>query len=96
MGNPKEILSKAISKTKVPYRHFDPEGDGYDYQSAIEAGIGPDKKTKHWASRNPKTGQLLKGRKHKTWGLLEKGEKEAGYSISKGKDGRYYSKKKGK
>jgi hypothetical protein len=45
----------------------------------------------HSASRNPKTGQILKGRKHKTFSLTEQGEADAGYKIQKGKDGRYYS-----
>ena len=74
---------------------FDPEGEGYDYKSAKEEGLGPDEKTKHWPSRAPKSGKLLKGRKHKTWNLLEKGEAEAGMEIYK-KDGRYYSRPKKK
>jgi len=70
-------------------RKFDPEGSGYDYDSAISAGIKSDK-TGHWQSRDPKSGLILKGRKHKTWHLTEKGEKEAGYRIVK-RNGRYYS-----
>lgn len=69
---------------------FDPEGDGYDKDTAISAGLKPDS-TGHWPSRNPKTGQILKGRKHKTFHLTEEGEKAAGYEISKGDDGKYYS-----
>ena len=69
---------------------FNPEGSGYDYKSAKAAGLGPDSITKHWPSRDPYTGLLLKGKKHKTWNLLEKGEIEAGYSIVK-KQGRYWS-----
>ena len=72
---------------------FNPEGAGYDMETAKKYGLKPDKKTKHWQSREPTTGLLLKGRKHKTWGLLEQGEKEAGYEIYR-KDGRYYSRKK--
>jgi len=72
---------------------FDPEGDGYDYESAKAGGISPDK-TGHWASRNPVTGQMLKGRSHKTFHLTEAGEAKAGYKISKGPDGKYYSRKK--
>lgn len=75
--------------------YFDPEGDGYDYKSAIDGGISPGDDG-HWASRNPKTGQILKGRKHKTFPLTEKGEKEAGYEIYKGEDGKYYSREKKK
>lgn len=75
-------------------RKFDPEGSGYDYDAARKDGItGPDK-SGHWPSRARKTGQLLKGRKHKTWDKLEAGEKTMGYEIYKGKDGKYYSRKK--
>jgi len=77
-----------------PEEKFDPEGAGYDYDSAKAAGMGPDE-TGHWASRNPKTGQLLKGKKHDTWDLLEQGEKDAGYVINKGEDGLYYSRPEG-
>jgi hypothetical protein len=69
---------------------FDPEGPGYDMESAKSAELQPDE-TGHWPSRNPKTGQLLKGKKHETWDLLEKGENEAGYKIEKREDGKYYS-----
>ena len=72
---------------------FDPEGSGYDYEGARAGGIKPDK-TGHWASRNPQTGQILKGRNHHTYHLTEKGEEDAGYEIYKGNDGKYYSRKK--
>ena len=68
---------------------FDPEGSGYDMETAKAAGLKADK-TGHWPSRDPKTGMLLKGRKHETWHLTEKGEEESGYKIIS-KDGRYYS-----
>lgn len=74
---------------------FDPEGAGYDMESALKYGMKPqigDDGKPHWQSRVPQTGLLLKGRKHETWNLLEKGEREAGYEIYK-KDGRYYSSK---
>ena len=69
-------------RSSSPYRHrqFDPEGEDYDYYSAHKAGLKPDEKG-HWQSRVPKTGLLLKGRKHKTWDLLEKGEAKAGFKI---------------
>lgn len=70
---------------------FDPEGDSYDYESAKKHGIKADK-TGHWQSREPKTGLLLKGRKHKTWHKTIAGEKKAGYVVYK-KNGRYYSRK---
>ncbi len=71
---------------------FNPEGDGYDYDTAKKAGMKPNKDG-HWSSREAKTGLLLKGRKHKTWDLLEKGEKKAGYRVFK-KGNRYYSEPK--
>ena len=72
---------------------FDPEGEGYDIDTAVAAGMKPDK-TGHWQSRNPSTGQILKGRKHTTFNLTEEGEAKAGYEIYKGDDGKYYSRKK--
>ena len=65
-------------------RKFNPEGSGYDYESARKAGLKADK-TGHWSSRVPSTGLLLKGRGHKTWHKTERGEKEAGYHIFKKK-----------
>lgn len=71
---------------------FDPEGSGYDMKTALRAGLGPDE-TGHWPSRDPESGQILKGRGHKTFYLTEEGEAKAGYKIRKGDDGRYYSQK---
>lgn len=68
---------------------FDPEGEGYDYESADKYSIVPDK-AGHYQSRVPETGLLLKGRKHKTWQKTVEGETEAGFLIIM-KDGRYYS-----
>lgn len=73
-------------------KSFDPEGTGYDMESALKHGLKPDE-TGHWPSRVPDTGLLLKGRGHETWPLTLKGEEEAGYEIFN-KDGRYYSSKK--
>ena len=72
---------------------FDPEGDGYDYDTAKKYGIKPDE-TGHWASRVPQTGQLLKGKKHQTFHKTVQSEEDAGYVIDKGADGRYYSRKR--
>jgi hypothetical protein len=71
-------------------RKFNPEGSGYDYEGARKAGLKPDK-TGHWGSRDPKTGLIFKGRKHKTWNKTEQGELQKGYLIKKGQYGRYYS-----
>jgi GNAT superfamily N-acetyltransferase len=68
---------------------FDPEGDGYDYETAKASGIVPDE-TGHWASRDPTTGLILKGIKHPTFEKTIQGEKDAGYEIVK-KGDRYYS-----
>ena len=74
-------------------RKFNPEGSGYDMQSARKAGLKPDK-TGHWASRDPHTGLILKGRKHPTYHKTVAGEKTAGYTIQRRANGRYYSVKK--
>jgi len=73
-------------------KKFDPEGTGYDYETAKKRGIKPDE-TGHWPSRDPKTGVLLKGRGHKTWHKTVTGEEKAGYEIYKRGD-RYYSRPK--
>ena len=75
---------------------FDPKGSGYDYAGAgfdvTRDSIGK------MSSRNPRTGQILKGRKHPTYDLTKKGEKEAGYVIAKlfpkGKEYSYKPRKK--
>ena len=82
-----------LSKPFSPHEdEFDQEGSGYDYRAAEECGLGPDDKG-HWPSRCPQSGQLLKGRKHETWKLLQEDEKEMGYTIFKGENGKYYSEK---
>lgn len=78
--------------TKREAKKFDPEGKGYDYESAQAGGISRDK-THHWPSRDPSTGKILKGRKHKTFRLTRKGEIKAGFKIHKGEDDHYYSTK---
>ena len=72
------------------FEPFDPEGSGYDYRTAIDAGLFADE-TGHWPSREPQSGRILKGRSHPTFYLTEQGEKEAGMEISQGEGGYYYS-----
>ena len=72
-------------------KKFNPEGSGYDYDAAKTCGLAADS-TGHWPSRCPSSGQILKGKKHQTWTLTEEEEKKVGYTITKGKDGKYYSK----
>jgi len=69
---------------------FDPEGTGYDYETAKMSGLKPDA-SGHWPSRDPLTGQILKGKKHETFSKTEEGEKVAGHTIIKASNGRYYS-----
>lgn len=68
---------------------FDPEGPGYDYETAIASGGRPGKDL-HWGSLDPHTGMVLKGRKHKTWKLMEEEEERRGSKIIK-RNNRYYS-----
>jgi hypothetical protein len=72
---------------------FDPEGPGYDMETAVAAGLQADA-TGHWPSREPKSGQILKGQKHPTYALTTEGEAKAGHVVSKGVDGKYYSQPK--
>lgn len=74
--------------SKAPAK-FDPEGDGYDYETAKAAGLAPDE-TGHWPSRDPRTGVLLKGRQHPTFQKGVDEDQKLGYAMSK-KDGRYVS-----
>jgi len=69
---------------------FDPEGDGYDYDTARQAGLAPDKDG-HWPSRDPRSGVLLKGRKHPTSAKGDEADAKLGYYTRKREDGRYES-----
>jgi len=80
------IKAKPVKTGKKP---FDPEGMGYDYQSALKHEVKPDR-TGHWPSRIPQSGLLFKGRKHPTWSKTIKVEEELGYSVIK-VGPRYYS-----
>ena len=66
-------MTKGIGKGK-----FDAEGDGYDYDTANQAG-GPEIDTEdnklHWFSLDPRTGMVLKGRQHPAWNRTEETEK---------------------
>jgi hypothetical protein len=80
-------LTKAFIKSLKP---FDPEGSEFDYGTAKRGGMKPDS-TGHWGSRDPETGQMLKGRSHPTWDLGVQGEGAVGNEIYRGPDGKYYS-----
>lgn len=89
---PKGIVRQPTQRTNVrkTKKVFDPEGSGYDYEAAEASGGKPDKRG-HWGSLDPRTGMVLKGRKHSTWKLMEDEEIKRGFKITKKKNGRYYS-----
>ncbi len=69
--------------------------DGYDYWSALAAGIQREPGANgHMPSRVPQTGLILKSEDHPTFKLTAQGEVDAGYELYRGKDGRYYSRPK--
>ena len=81
-----------LRETTQKLKKFDPEGSGYDYESARKAGLKPDK-TGHWSTRvpsGPNRGLILKGMKHHTIGLSKEADSKLGYRWIK-KNGRYYS-----
>lgn len=71
---------------------FDPRGTGYDYATALAHGVRRDPTPGgHLYSRDPQTGQALKGAGHETfWKGLE-GDRQAGYTPFAGPDDRIYS-----
>lgn len=80
-------------------KKFDPEGEDYDYDTAREAGLGPSEEEGpnkgHWPSRDPRTGVLLKGRKHSTFDKAVREDEALGYKLRKRDDGRYVTEKEG-
>jgi len=83
-------------------KKFNAEESDYDYVTAEASGMKPDN-TGHWGSvtnasiEDKKKYKLpdesyiiLKGKKHRTWNLMEKAEEERGFKIVKHGD-RYYS-----
>ena len=78
-----------------PDREGQYEGETLSNEGAFSAWVWHEDEgewAKHGSSRDPRTGLLLKGRGHETFHKTIAGEKEAGYEITKGKGGRYYSK----
>lgn len=69
---------------------FNPEGTGYDILTAIAAGLKRNS-SGHMGSLDPRTGQVLKGRKHPTFDLMLKEENRLGNLVFKAPDKRYYS-----
>jgi len=69
---------------------FKPDGDTYDYQTALMKGFSPDK-SGHWQSIDPETGMLLKGINHPTINKTLEAEKNLGNVLVQDADLRYYS-----
>jgi hypothetical protein len=69
-------------------------GKGYDVEgwksTGLPATYNPEDKKMHTGSINPKTGEVLKGRAHKTWNLHEITEAAMGAKPMMIK-GRYHS-----
>lgn len=93
-NDPVSLAREGPQAKPSSFTRFDPEGSGYDYKRAIKSGIKPNKKDGHWQSRDPKTGQILKGRSHPTFYKTVEGEKRAGYEIYRKENGKYYSRPK--
>lgn len=67
---------------------------GYDYDSAIRSGLGPDE-SGHWGSIDPSTGRILKGKKHPSIMKTKKIERVLGNKVIK-RGGDLYSVSKNK
>jgi hypothetical protein len=96
----------AAPSATTPKEKFIPEGVGYDYETAIAAGMGPDgtgENAGHWGSVAPASDAaikkynlpeeayvMLKGATHETFSKGVQGENERGFSVVKLGD-RYYS-----
>jgi hypothetical protein len=82
---------------RSPRKKFDPEGDDYDYDTAKAAGLAPSEEEGenkgHWPSRDPKSGVLLKGKKHPTFQKAVDEDDKLGYKLRKREDGRYVTEK---
>ena len=76
---------KRNAKKKTLVKKFDPRGSGYDQENAPPRRPANPSAGKeglpHQGTRNPSTGQILKGQKHPTFRLGMEGEEEAGYTI---------------
>lgn len=99
-------VKKAVEEKAGGGSVFNPEGTGYDYQTALAYGMGPTgigEDSGHWGSVAPTSDDermlkdlprdsyvMLKGKAHETYNKAEASEKERGSKIVKIGD-RYYS-----
>lgn len=71
---------------------YDNPDQYYDYRTAEEVGDMYDPKSKHWSSRDPRTGMILKNPKHPTFGMAIREDKADGYSLYiDSSTGRYFT-----
>ena len=64
----------------------------YDYITAEKAGNMYDPKTKHWSSRDSRTGMILKNPKHPTFDMAIREDMSSGYSpYIDSSTGRYFT-----
>ena len=89
------LFNNTLIGSNVKIKKFNPEGDGYDENTFNASGLKRDPINNHASSLDPKTGMVLKGRGHPTFGWTINAEAELGNAIVKAKDGRYYSRNKG-
>lgn len=71
---------------------YDNPDQYYDYKTAEEVGNMYDPGTQHWASRDPRTGMILKNPKHPTFGMAIREDMASGYSpYIDSSTGRYFT-----
>lgn len=71
---------------------YDNPDQYYDYKTAEEVGNMYDPGTQHWASRDPRTGMILKNSKHPTFGMAIREDQSSGYApFIDSSTGRYYT-----
>ena len=99
-GYDSETANMLIKKYPLTtLKPFEYEGDEIGNEDAFERWVWHpelDDYRKHGASFNPETGMLLKGKKHKTFYLTQRGEDKLNNEIYLGEDKRYYSRPRGK
>lgn len=71
---------------------YDNPDQYYDYKTAEEVGNMYDPGTQHWASRDPRTGMILKNSKHPTFGMAIREDQSSGYApFIDSSTARYYT-----
>ncbi len=91
-----KTASELIAKFPLTLpRPMEFRGEVVANEGAFQAWVWhPERKgyLKHSSSRDPRTGQILKGRKHETFQKAVEADERLGFTIQKGPDGLYYSK----